>query len=244
METGLLKDRLFDTAGICERSGRPRFLGFLSLEETTLAKSIISKINTHYEFFGGFDGAQRVMLGCFPEWCEERKFPISAITVEFTRAYKLSHRDVLGSLMALGLKRETVGDILIDEGRAVIFLSEETANYVMTQITKIGRVGVTLKEGFSFPLPRSGEFKEFSTTVSGERLDCIVAAVCSVSRNKAVELIEQSLVTVNSVVTEKITTRLCDGDVISVRSRGKFIIDSLRDKTKKNRLVLKYKKYV
>ncbi|MBQ6848365.1 MAG: hypothetical protein IJO62_05590 [Clostridia bacterium] len=244
METDLLKDRIFDTVGICQRTRRPKFLGFLSLEETAFAKGIISKTTAQYDFFGGFEGAERVMLGCFPEWCEEKKFPIIAITAEYRKSDRLSHRDVLGSLMALGLKRETVGDILIDEGRAVIFLSEETVNYVMTQITKIGRVGVILKEGFTLPLPKSGELKEFSVTVSSERLDCVVAALCSVSRNKAVELIEQSLVTVNSVVVEKITTRLCDGDVISVRSRGKFIIDSLSDKTKKDRLVLKYKKYV
>ncbi len=244
METDLLRDRLFDTVNICNRAEKPKYLGFLSLEETAFAKNIIAKLNTQYAFFGGYPDAQRVMLGCFPEWCEERKFPISAITAEFRRADTLSHRDVLGSLMALGIKRETVGDILIDEGRAVIFLSVETAEYVMTQITKIGRVGVTLKSGFSLPLPKSGELKEFSTTISGERLDCVVAALCSVSRNKACELIEQSLVAVNSVVTEKITARLSDGDVVSIRSKGKFMIESLTDKTKKGRIVLKYKKYI
>ncbi len=244
METDLLKDRLFDTVNICERSQKPKFLGFLSLEQAVFAENIISKLDVKYKLFGGFSDAQRVMLGCFPDWAENVDFPISPITAEFRKADNLSHRDFLGSLMALGLKRETVGDILIEEGRAVMFLSEETAEYVLSQITKIGKVGVTLKKGFSFPLPKSGELADFSVTVASERLDCVVAALIGVSRNKAAEKIEQSLVTVNSVVTEKVTAKINNGDVISIRSKGKFLIDTLQDKTKKDRLILKYKKYI
>lgn len=244
METDLLRDRLFDTVNICQRTQKPKFLGFLSLEQAVLADSIISKLDVEYKFFGGFDGAQRVMLGCFPHWAENVSFPITSITAEFRNADTLTHRDVLGSLMALGLKREAVGDILTEAGRAVMFVTCETADYVMSQITKIGRVGVTLKKGFSEPLPKSGELAEFSVTVASERLDCVVSALIGVSRNKAAEKIEQSLVTLNSVITEKVTTKINGGDVISVRSKGKFLIDSLQDKTKKGRLILKYKKYV
>ncbi len=244
MDSDLLKDRLFDTVNICERSSKPKFFGFLSLEEATFARNILTKLSTDWELFGGYDGAERVMLGCFPDWAEEKIFPISAITAEFRRVDTLTHRDVLGSLMALGLKRDTVGDILIQEGRAVIFLTEETADYVMSQITKIGRVGVTLRNGFEEPLPQRGRLQELSVTVSSERLDCVVSALVGVSRSKAAEKIEQALVTLNSVVTEKVTARVNSGDVISVPSKGKFIIETLNDKTKKDRLILKYKKYV
>ena len=138
METDLLKDRILDTVGICNKTDRPKFLGFLSLEQSVFAENIISKLDSNYRFFGGFDGAQRVMLGCFPEWQSEWDFPISAITFTFRKTDILTHRDFLGSLMALGLKRETVGDILVEEARAVVFLTDETADYVLSQITKIG----------------------------------------------------------------------------------------------------------
>lgn len=244
MDSNLLKDRLFDTVNICRRTERPKFLGFLSLEETAFVKEIISKTDVEYEFFGGFDEAQRVMLGCFPLWNKFHKFPITTLTAEYRKSDILSHRDALGSLMALGLKRETVGDILLEEGRAVIFLAEEVSDYAVTQISKIGRVGVKLKKGFSEPLPVAGKLSEFSVTVSSERIDCVVSALCSVSRNRAKDLIEQSFVTVNSVIVEKITSKIYKNDVISVRSKGKFIIESLDGKTKKDRLILNYKKYV
>ncbi len=244
METDLLRDRIYDTVSIALSSGRPKFLGFLSLEQAVLAENTVSKLDVDFKLYGGFNGAQRVMLGCFPEWDNEKAFPITAITAEFRKADKLTHRDVLGSLMALGLKREVVGDILTEDGRAVMFLTAETAEYVIGQITRIGRVGVTLKKGYSEPLPDFGELKEFSVTVASERLDCVVSALIGASRSLAAEKIEQSLVTVNSVITEKITARVSSGDVISIRSKGKFIIESLEEKTRKDRIILKYKKYV
>ena len=244
METDLLRDRLYDTVSICLNSGRPKFLGFLSLEQAVLAENTVSKLNVDFKLFGGYDEAQRVMLGCFPEWDEEKAFPITAVTAEFRKADKLIHRDVLGSLMALGLKKEAVGDILIEDGRAVIFLTAETADYVLSQLTKIGRVGVTLKSGYCEPLPKGGELKEFSVTVASERLDCVVSALAGVSRNKAAEIIGQALVSVNSESALKTTAKVGSGDVISVRSKGKFIIYSLEEKTRKDRIILKYKKYV
>lgn len=244
METDLLRDRLYDTANISERTNKPKFLGFLSEEQSVFARNILEKLDCSYEFYGGYDEAQRVMLGCLPEWVNEAEFPITAVTAEFRKVDKLTHRDVLGSLMALGLKRETVGDILVEEGRAVVFLCSENADYVIGQISKIGRVGVTLKKGYEHPLPKVGEMVEQRVTVASERLDCVVSALIGVSRNKATEKIEQSLVTLNSVVTEKVTAKVTDGDIVSVRSRGKFFVESIQNKTKKDRLILKYKKYV
>lgn len=244
MDTDLLKDRIFDTADIAEKNNRPKFLGFLSPEEAVFADKILQHRSVKYGFFGGFENAGRVMLGCFPEWAEGVEYPITPITATFRKMDTLSHRDVLGSLMALGLKRETVGDILIEEGRAVMFVTDETSNFVLTQIEKIGRVGVNLKVGFDSPLPQAGVLKEFTETISSERLDCVVSALAGISRGKASEKIEQSLVSINSVVTEKVTRQVFGGDIISIRGCGKFIIDSIEDKTRKNRIVLKYKKYV
>lgn len=244
MDTDLLKDRIADTADIAEKSNRPKFLGFLSPEQAVLAEKMLCRRNISYGFFGGYEAAQRVMLGCFPDWAEDLEFPVSSVTATFRKTDTLSHRDFLGSLMALGLKRETVGDILTEEGRAVIFLTGEASKFVLSQIEKIGRVGATLSSGFDLPLPEAGVLKEFTETVSSERLDCVVSAVAGLSRGKAAEKIEQSFVSINSVITEKVTRQVTEGDIISVRGSGKFIIESLCDKTRKNRIVLKYKKYV
>lgn len=244
METELLIARISDTIEICERTKKPKFFGFLSLEQTVLAQRFLENQSVSYRFFGGYEGAQRVMLGSFPDWAEDFSFPITAITFSFRKTDTLSHRDFLGSLMALGLKRETVGDILVENGRAVVFLVTEVKEYVLNQISKIGRMGVTLNEGYSLPLPKSNKMIEVTDTIASNRLDCVVSSVSSVSRGVANELIEQGLVSVNSVVCQKPTKLIVDGDILTVRGKGKFTVCSLSGKTKKQRTVLVFKKYI
>lgn len=244
METELLRARIDDTADICERTGRPKYLGFLSCEEAVLAQKTLEKRSVSFELSGGYNGAERVMLGCFPDWMDEAEFPIQAITFTYRKTDILRHRDFLGSLMSLGLKRESVGDILIEEGRAVVFTADEIADYVIAQTEKIGRVGVKAEKGYTFPLPQRDALAEFSETVASERLDCVVAALAGISRGTAAQKIAEGTVSVNSVVCEKATKTVAQGDVVAVRGKGKFVIDSLEDRTRKNRIVLKYKKYI
>lgn len=244
MDSGLFEARVSDTADICLRTSSPKFLGFLTSEETAVADRLLKNYGVGYSFYGGYEDAQRRYLACMPDWCEQVEFPITALTFEYRDVDKLSHRDFLGCLMALGITRESVGDILVEDGRAVVFLNSGIADHVTEQITKIGRVGVTVKRGFTSPLPNVGKLCDFSDTVPSARLDCIVAAVCSVSRSAACELIESGFVSVNSFCCEKHTKNVLGGDKITVRGKGKFIIDSLDSYTKKGRIILKYKKYM
>lgn len=243
MDSALFYARIDDTANICERTNRCKYLGFLSVEQAAAAKTYIGKRNVRYSFWGGYDQAQRVMLGCFPEWAQGDEFPITAVTIKYRKADSLCHRDFLGSLMGLGLNREAVGDILIEEGKAVVFLSEEVVSFVVSQLEKIARTGVQVSIGFEGKLPEGDTLTELSTTVASERLDCVVAALAGISRNTASEKISQGLVSVNSFVTEKLTLSVKEGDVIAIRGKGKFIISSLDGRTRKNRVILNYKSY-
>lgn len=244
MQSEIFLARIADTVDICEKTNKPKFLGFLSLEEAVFAEKILENKKASYSFFGGYDEAERVMLGCFPEYITEQKFPITAITFSFRKEYNLTHRDFLGSLMALGIGRETVGDILVEPERAVAFVTNDIADYILNEVKKIGRVGVSVSIGAKFPLPSKSSLAEFSCTVASGRLDSVVASLCNFSRNEASQKIALGLVSVNSVQTEKSTKQISGGDVITVRGKGKFIIESLCDKTRKNRIVLKYKKYI
>lgn len=244
MQSEIFSARISDTVDICEKTNKPKFLGFLSNEEAVFADKFLKNRKVNYTFFGGYEDAERVILGCFPEYISEQKFPVCAITFSFRKEFNLTHRDFLGSLMALGIAREKVGDILVEPERAVVFVFEDIADYISSEVKKIGRVGVSLSIGASFPLPQKSVLAEFGCTIASERLDCVVAAVCNISRNAAIEKIELGLVSVNSVQTEKITKSISSGDIITVRGKGKFMVDSLCDKTRKNRIVLKYKKYI
>ena len=246
MDQSLIASRIDDACKICNNSSFPKFVGFLRAEETSVAKSVAEKLCTKYLFYGGYSEAERVFFGVFPDWCADltELFPITALTFTFRPVDKLTHREVLGSLMSLGIKRETVGDILIEEGRAVVFITSEVAPFVKSQITKISRVGVDITEGYVGILPGQSGLLNLSYTVASARIDCVVAALAGVSRKTAAEYIEQKLVTLGSVCCEKTTATVQNGDKISIRSKGKFIIEKIDEKTKKGRLIIKAKKYI
>lgn len=244
MDSSLLKARVYDVVERTKKNGVPQYLGFLSEEGATFAADLLKNSGVNFSFGGGFKGAKRVYLECLPDWCDEVNFPIRALTVCYNKAYSLCHRDFLGSVIALGIERDKIGDILIENGRAVIFINRDIASFVKEQLTKVGRVGVTVEEGYFLPLPETAVKKEFTHTVASLRLDCVVAAVCSVSRNTAVELINDTRVIVNSFTQQKSTVKVSGGDTISVRGRGKFEIISADEISKKGRIVLKYAKYI
>lgn len=243
MENELLLARVEDTLNSSLANNKPKFLGFLSKEEAVLVKKFLDNRNAVYSFYGGEHQANRVYLCCYPEWLDSPIFPISSVTFTFRSVDSLRHRDFLGSLMGLGIKRESVGDILIEQGRAVVFLSDEIVKYVLQNLQKVGRTGVTASLGHTLPLPETAQLKESSATVASTRLDCVVSACANCSRNTANKLINDGLVAINSVVCQKTVRSIENGDIISVRHKGKFEIVSVDKKTKKDRTVLIYKSY-
>ena len=244
MQTEILKSRVFDLQKAAFVSGAPRFLGFLSPEEATFVKSL-PKNGTEFSFFGGFEDAERVFLCvCAQEsLIDPAAYPIEPLTISYRACDKLSHRDFLGALLSKGIKRETVGDILIESGRAVLFVARDISKYLIEQTTEIGRVGVSIKRGAEFPLPNASEKVEITHTVASLRLDCVVAALISASREKSAKIIADSFVSVNSVITQKATKIVAVGDKISVRGFGKFTVISADGITRKGRTVLITQKY-
>ena len=243
MDIKLLPARVEDLKHISQKSSSPKFTAFLTPEETAVAIKQFS-FGEKYSLFGGYDSAERVMLGVLPDWCDEPMFPITAITFTYRECDRLSHRDFLGALMALGITRESVGDILVGEGRTVAFVANDISKFVLTQISKIGSVGVNLCAGYSEPLPQLGQRQEFSATVASTRLDGVVAAICNISRTQASDKIADGLVSVNSVCVTKSTLNVKSQDKITVRQKGKFEIVSCDEFSKKGRIILKYNKYI
>ena len=243
MDIKLLPARVDDLKEISRRSNSPKFIGFLTPEEASVAVKRF-KTGENYCLFGGYDGAERVMLGILPEWCDEPVFPIKPVTLTYRECDSLSHRDFLGALMALGITRESIGDILVEKGRAVVFVADDILKFVLTQLDKVGRVGVKLSEGYVEPLPQISEKKSFSVTVASTRIDCVVAAVCNMSRNQATQKIVDGYVSVNSVCVTKPTVSVGENDKVTIRQKGRFEIISCDGYSKSGRIILKYNKYV
>lgn len=246
-EEKLFLERIRDLVELCDQRGIPRFSAFLDERQQRIARSAGVLPGAACGFWGGFPEAERKMFYALPEYCSPEDtsiFPIRVITAEFPRQYSLTHRDFLGALMNLGLRREAIGDILVEEGRAVLFLWETVADLVLSELAKAGRVGLKLTEGLPEQLPAAHAFQEIAGTVSSLRLDCVAAFLIRESRETTARLIRSGLVTVNSAVEESVSFQLHAGDKISVRGHGKFQISEIGSPTKKDRLHITCQKYI
>jgi len=195
--------------------------------------------------YGGSDDAERVILGFYPDFLEieNSDFPITPLLI--SNLGTLTHRDVLGAVLGLGIKREMVGDIYFDDGSAVIMCEASVADYIMFNLKSVGRQNVNIavcddKRRFSL----QHKFEMQNIIVSSQRLDAVVAAMCKMSRSDANGHILSENVNVNFSVQNNPDKKVTDGDVISIRHHGRFVVDETVGETKKGRIILKVKKYI
>ncbi len=244
--TRLFIARVQDAIRLCTLRNQPKFIGFLDETSAAVALPIAQKSGVEYLFFGGHGDAERTILGFFPPGIAPSVdgFPIRAVRFSYRAVDRPQHRAVLGALMHCGIERDTVGDILIDDTYAVAFVHSNVSRHILEQVKSIGSTGVTADIYTGDILPSAGECAECSDTISSERLDCVVAALAKCSRTEACTQIEQGRVFVNGLPQDKITKRVFEGEKITIRGKGKFIIQSLTQRTKKGRIILNYKKYI
>ncbi|MCI1964895.1 MAG: YlmH/Sll1252 family protein [Oscillospiraceae bacterium] len=242
-----LETRFHDLVRLGSSGGRARFMGFLDEREVLAAQRLAKgEKNGNILLWGGYSGAERAMLGVFPDFMEpdEAKFPMEAMTVSFRKCDRLSHRDFLGALVHTGIERSALGDILVEEGRCVFFCRREISDFVLLQITKIGGTGVKMARGFDEPLPLAHHFEEWSAVIASARLDCAAAAAVSSSRGKASSMIHSGLVQLNHEVVVSPSEEVREGDMLSVRGKGRFVLDRVGPVTKKGRLMIRGRKYL
>lgn len=220
----------------------PRFSAFLNEREAAVAKAAGGK-----EFFGGFDGAQRTVCGFFAgtyaqDIPHEEFYPIKAVTFTYRECDKLSHRDFLGAILALGLKREVVGDILTESGYAIVFCSPQAQGEILS-LTKVGRVGVSAQDGIAKPLPQV-KVTIIDAVVSSLRLDCLVSAAARVSREKAAALIRAGLVSVDFTPCTNVSREIKENTVFSVRGCGRFRLKQAAGTTRSGKVHVTIEKFV
>ena len=117
------------------------------------------------------------------------------------------------------------------------------ADYLTESLQKIKHTLVTVNEVDSPQDSIQPGFIEKSGIISSNRLDSIVACLIGCSRNEAVKLIQSGKVYANGLEILHNTYTCKEGDVLSVRSHGKYIFDSLAGETKKGRQKIKYRIY-
>lgn len=196
-------------------------------------------------YYGGTLDCERVQIGFFPDFLEpdSSMFPISPIMI--AGIVGLSHRDILGAVLGLGIKREMTGDIFIDGDTAVIMCDNQVSDFLIYNLKSVGRKKVEASVcPENVKLSQTHAFQTVRCVVASARLDAVVSAGTSLSRGEASGCVSNGEVSVNYVTTEDSSKKLCEGDVISVRHHGRFVLNKICGETKKGRLAVELKKYI
>ena len=220
-----------------------RWTSFCDVHQAEIVMRISNAYNVYVHKFGGWDDAERILYRISPYENFSYNIPISAILLESYNA--LSHRDILGAVLGLGIKRDQVGDIIQTQDGFVIFIKQPANQLILNDLKKVGREAVVTRE---IDLSCIGEpirnFKTITGTVKSLRLDSIVSLCTGCSREKGKLLIEKERVTVNSVIKSSPSFLVPDICIISIRGYGKFRIEFNGTISTKGRYFITANKYL
>lgn len=246
-EEKLLLARILDKYEQMERKGIPTVTGILSPREQTMAQTLLNSAGIHggYCFDGGYDGAERRLLAFLPDWAEDCEGELSCLRASFHGADStLTHRDILGSLMGLGITREKVGDILISPHSADVVIAASMAGFLTQNWDSAGRVRLTVSEieRSELEIPEA-KVVQVNDTVSSMRLDAVVSSAFSMSRGKASDLINAGKVALDHMPCTKTDKAVGEGSVITARGFGKAVVRECSRLSKKGRIILVIDRY-
>lgn len=209
---------------------------FLSLEEQVQLNKVKNKL-----FFP--IGSERKRVIIFKNDIEEIKIDdyISIIKISYNKRFgEINHRDVLGSLIGLGIKRECIGDIIVDKD-IYVYVIKEMEQFIIQNLIKIGRVSVDTEISNINELKNINidSYIEDTFIVSSYRLDTIISERCSLSREKAKQYIILKNVKINGIINVNPDYIVKIDDLISIHRFGRLIIKEEVKKTKKDKYILR-----
>lgn len=258
----LLLARLDDKARQCSENSMITNSDFLDMHSRSLAAEMrLNYPDVRMIFYGVFDGAERCVAVFLPEYIEAENTdelaayfeenpldnPLVVIEVEKDRfSPDLSHRDYLGSLMGLGIRRELTGDINVEKSGCKMAVISKIAPFITENMDKAGRG--TLKAKIIPAKQASDGAKPTgvadSFTVSSMRLDSVVKNAFRVSRTEAANAVEGGTVFVNDVECLKPDKKITAGDKIVFRRKGRIIVNDCSSVSKKGRIIVEITRFV
>lgn len=234
-----IRKRFSELLRRAESGGYTVFTDFLGIEEQDLLNQCCDE--NAYFAYGGYAGAERVVAAFDADMPAPADYPIACICVQPKKdkfAEALTHRDYLGALMGLGVKRSVLGDILIDGKNAYVFCLQNISAYICENLCSVRHTAVRCALVQSVPSAALPKQETIELVVPSLRLDVLVAAVYRLSRRAAEQLFIQQKVFENG---RQITDRshiVKPGAKITVRGFGRFVFLQALRQTKKARLVV------
>ena len=256
-EEKLILSKILDKISFCETRNQIQVTDFLDLaQQELITKFLKFQKQENYILFGGFEEAESKVIVLYPEKLEslikENKIDFNEwikvlrITLPNENKGKYEHKNYLGALMKLGIKREKIGDILVDSDGADILISKDILKFSQSNLLELTRFQKAKLEEIDIDSLRKVKIEKeiIKITVSSMRLDNIVAELAKCSRSKANELLIQERVFVNFEVVTKQTKEIKEKDRITIRGKGRFVIKEIIGNTRKGRLFLEVEKFI
>lgn len=247
--------QVLDKIEISKVKGRIDSTDFLDMYQVSLVESFLKKNKIEqYKLFGGYEDSERKILITYPEsYTEEmlqknyNKF-LKVVRIELPEEEhgKYAHRNYLGGIVKLGLKREKVGDILVaNEGADIVVVSDfaEVLEKELPSLTRFENSKISITE-ISNLKKKEIKIENIEIIVPSLRLDNIVSDLARTSRSKASQIIAQERVFINGKNETKVSKQVKLGDIITIRGKGRFIIKDFKGTTRSGRTVVLIEKYV
>lgn len=251
----ILLAQVLDKIELSEKKNKIEHTDFLNLAQIELVQKFINKIKIeNYISYGGFETAERKTYIIYPE-----KFNpivvqknisniISIIRIQLPDDLKgkYTHRDYLGAVIKLGVKREKVGDIIVDNEGADIIVDKDISKFLLENLGSLTRFSKSTISEENIENLRQVEIKreEYEIIVSSLRLDNVISELARCSRNKALDIINMERVFINSQSETKKTKQVKAGDMVTIRGKGRFYIKELIGQTRSGRTIIKVEKFV
>ena len=247
-EDRLLLAHILDKYQQFQRRNIPVSTEFLSPREQAMAEAVLrtAGVRSGYAFDGGYEAAERKVLLFLPDWAEGEQGELAFLRAAFHGPDSaLTHRDILGSLMGLGVARERVGDILVGAHSADIVASPSLRDFFLREWAQAGRVRLTVAEiGREDLLVPVLQVKNIRDTVSSLRLDAVLSSAFSMSRGRAAELIAAGRVSLDHVPCVKGDKLVSEGSVLSVRGLGRAKLTEVGGLSRKGRTGITIERYL
>ncbi|MCR5482192.1 MAG: hypothetical protein K6F52_05295 [Clostridia bacterium] len=262
-----------DKIGKCRDNYMMTRTDFLDMHRRTLLTQLCRREKDFFfGYYGGYEDAERTVCFFVPDYMLDdpsfSKFghtgreipfeafktyfesnpddnPLSCLQMQSGGGKELSHRDYLGALTGLGVRREKAGDILVRKDGADIVILGEISDFLLANYRKAGRseLSAQLADVRMLQVPEN-LFRDFKDTVSSLRLDNIIASAFSLSRSKAQEAVTSGLVFVNSLQVQKTDAPVHEGDKLVLRGKGKVILLEIGGSTRKDRTFVTLRQYL
>ena len=256
-EDRLLVSKLLDKIEFVGKRNSVEFTDFLDMRQRQLLEKLLKNMKiTKYVTYGAYQNAERTAIVIYPEKLDDvfknENFDynsiFSVIRIELTNELKgiYSHRDYLGAVIKIGIKREKVGDILVNKEGADIIVLKDTEKYIKEGLKALTRFSKSEFEIIEIEELNVEEPKTeiLSIIIPSMRLDSIVSEVIKTSRAKASNIIKEERVFVNHELITKGAKELKENDLITVRRKGRFKIGKILNQTKKGNLVVEIEKSI